>query len=494
MTRSPFFLPVVTESVIAMRVLFVTPEMGDFVETGGLGAVASALPRALRPVADVRVLIPGYPEVLRRLGQSETIAQCGAAAGLPPARLILSKTTDGLPVYVAECAQLFDRAAGIYGSNGKDWPDNDVRFARFCSIAAALAAGQLDSKWSADLVHANDWQTGLVPAYLKWSGWNVPSLLTIHNLAYQGLFSQDSLGRIGAPLQAFQIEGVEFYGKVSFLKAGLQYATHLTTVSETYAREITTAEHGCGLEGILKRRTAAQQLTGILNGIDESWDSRSCPDLVKPFGIGGWDAKRVNADYLRKEFGLAVSRGPLFGLVARLVHQKGVDLVLAAADAIVEAGGQIIVAGKGDPRFETAVLEMQRRRPDTLAAAIRFDHGEACRIFAGTDFTMMPSRFEPCGLSQMYAQRFASLPIGRRTGGLAETIADGETGFLFSESSVESFLGGIVRAFATYRSRNRLNKMREAAMARTFSWAEAAASYSTLYKDLTICGRSKAAA
>jgi starch synthase len=352
----------------------------------------------------------------------------------------------------------------------------------------------LDKNWSADLVHANDWQAGLVPAYLKWNGWNIPSLLTIHNLAFQGLFSQDSLRRIGAPSGVFQIEGVEFYGKVSFLKAGLQYASHLTTVSETYAREITMAEHGCGLEGVLKRRADARQLTGILNGIDESWDSRTCPDLVQPFGAGAWDAKRLNADHLRQEFGLAVSRGPLFGLVARLVHQKGVDLVLAASDAIVKAGGQIIIAGKGDPQFEEALIDTQRRRPDAIAAAIRFDSGEARRIFAGTDFMMVPSRFEPCGLSQMYAQRFGSLPIGRRTGGLAETITDGETGFLFSDPSATSFMGGIVRAFVTFSRTSQLNKMRETAMARSFSWTQSAASYGNLYRGLAAHGRSPTAA
>jgi starch synthase len=474
----------VAEKGWRVRVLFVTPEMEDFVQTGGLGAVASALPRALRSVGEVRVVIPGYPEVLRRLGPVETIAECGAVAGLPSARLGLSGTRDGLAIYTVECPGLYERT-GIYGSNGKDWPDNDVRFARFCTVAAALAAGRLDKNWSADLVHANDWQSALVPAYLRWSGWNIPSLLTIHNLAFQGLFSRDSLGRIGAPSHAFQIEGVEFYGKVSFLKAGLQYATHLTTVSETYAREITMAEHGCGLEGVLKRRADARQLTGILNGIDESWDSRTCPDLVKPFGVGGWDDKRANADHLRREFGLAVSRGPLFGLVARLVHQKGVDLVIAAADAIVKAGGQIIVAGKGDPQFETALMDAQRQRPDAIAAAIRFNSGEARRIFAGSDFIMMPSRFEPCGLSQMYAQRFGSLPIGRRTGGLAETITDGETGFLFSDPSAASFMGGIVRAFVTFTRTQHLNKMRETAMARSFSWSRSAASYGDIYRGLT---------
>lgn len=468
-----------------MRVLFVAPEMDDFVQTGGLAAVASALPRALRKLAQVRVIIPGYNEVMRQLVAAETVAELPAEGHLPACTLRRAATRDGLPVYVVDCPALYQRPGGIYcDAQGRDWADNDVRFARLCSVAAALAAGRLDPAWKADLVHCNDWQSGLVPAYLEWNGWNVPSLLTIHNLAYQGLFPRESLRQINAPDRAFQIDGLEFYGKVSFLKAGLQYATHLTTVSETYAREITTAEHGCGLEGILKRRADAAQLTGILNGIDESWDPRSCPDLVRPFAAGGWEARRRNADHLRREFGLAVSRGPLFGLVARLVHQKGVDLVIAAADAIVKAGGQIIVTGKGDPAFEQALMEAQRRRPDAIAAAIRFDASEARRIFAGTDFTMMPSRFEPCGLSQMYAQRFGSLPIGRRTGGLAETINDGETGFLFSDASAESFLGGIVRAFALFGRKRHFNQMRESAMGRSFAWSQSADRYTDLYRAL----------
>jgi starch synthase len=239
------------------------------------------------------------------------------------------------------------------------------------------------------------------------------------------------------------------------------------------------------LEGLLRRRADARQLTGILNGIDESWNPSACPDLVQPFASGYWEEKRKNTNHLRKEFGLAVSRGPLFGLVARLVHQKGVDLVLAAADTIIRAGGQIIVAGKGDPSFEHALVEAARQRPNSLATAIRFNSGEARRIFAGTDFTMMPSRFEPCGLSQMYAQRFGSLPIGRKTGGLAETITDGETGFLFRDPSAESFLGGIVRAFGTYGSKRHLNRMRENAMAQSFSWTKSASSYNAIYRNLT---------
>ena len=260
------------------------------------------------------------------------------------------------------------------------------------------------------------------------------------------------------------------------------YASHLTTVSETYAREITTRELGCGLEGLLRQRSDAAQLTGILNGIDESWDPRVCASLAQPFAAGDWQGKQANADYVRQQFGLAVSRGPIFGLVARLVHQKGIDLVLAAADEIIEAGGQIVVTGSGEPGIEQALVRAHRRRPDAIGVVIGFNDGQARRIFAGSDFTLMPSRFEPCGLSQMYAQRFGSLPIGHQTGGLAETIQDGETGFLFSQPSTESFLGGIRRAFSTFATKERLDSMRRNAMSRSFSWDISAACYEALYR------------
>src|SRR6201996_6121421 len=461
--------------------------MDAFVRVGGLPAVSAALPRALRPWADVRVLLPGYHDIIEQLTHIEIVGECAAKAQMPACRLGRSATRDGLPVYVLLCPQLYDRPGNPYGDeNGRDWPDNDIRFARFASAAAELAMGTLDKNWAADLVHANDWQAALVPAYLAWSGSKLPTILTIHNLAYQGLFPRESLRRIGAPESSFHIDGVEFYDKLSFLKGGLVYASHLTTVSATYAREITTAEFGCGMEGLLRTRSNASQLTGILNGIDESWDPRSCAQLAQPFGAGDWEGKRANADYVRKQFGLAVSRGPIFGLVARLVHQKGVDLVLAAADEIIDAGGQIVVTGTGEPEIEQALVDAHRRRPDAFAVTIGFNDAHARRIFAGSDFTLMPSRFEPCGLSQMYAPRFGSLPIGHQTGGLAETITDGETGFLFSKPSIESFLGGVRRAFSTFVSTEKLDTMRRSAMARSFSWDLSAACYSALYRKTVV--------
>jgi starch synthase len=467
---------------MTLRVLFVTSEIDDFVRVGGLAAVSAALPRALQAWADVRVLLPGYRDVVAQLKDLEIVGQCPALAELPACSLGRSTTADGLPIYVLLCPTLYERDGNPYGdANGRDWSDNDVRFARLASAAARLAMGEVDPGWRADLVHANDWPSALTPAYLAWRGARIPTILTIHNLAYQGLFSRDTLRKIGAPESAFSIEGVEFYGQVSFLKAGLIYATHLTTVSATYAREITTPAFGCGLEGVLRKRSAAKELTGIINGIDDSWDSQRCRHLPMPFGAGDWKSRRANSAHVRRQFGLAFSAGPLFALVARLVHQKGVDLVLAAADTIVASGGQIVVMGRGEPQFEQALRAAHGRRPAAIGVAIDFDGGEARRIFAGSDFTLMPSRFEPCGLSQMYAQRYGSLPLGHRTGGLAETIKDGKTGFLFSEPSAESFMGAVCRAFGTFSSRQRLNQMRSQAMAQPFGWSTSAAAYRSLY-------------
>lgn len=466
-----------------MKILFATPETSDFIQVGGLAAVSAALPRALRGFADIRIVIPGYSEVLAGLPEMTIVGRSAAFAGLPAFELGLGHAADGLPYYVVVCPALFERSGSPYGDErGIDWIDNDVRFATFSYAAARIALGDMDKEWSADLVHANDWQCALIPGYLEWLQSRLPTVFTIHNLAYQGVFDRTAMSRLGIPSESFHIDGVEFYDRLSFIKAGLVYASHLTTVSQTYAREITTAEFGCGLEGILRKRADRHELSGILNGIDESWDPRTCTSLSRTFDAGDWMARSENAEDLRRQFGLAVSRGPLFALVARLVHQKGVDLVLENAKTIVDAGGQIIVTGKGEARFEQALLEAQEHCPDSIAVKIGFDDEEARRIFAGSDFTLTPSRFEPCGLTQMYAQRFGSLPIGHRTGGLAETIQDGRTGFLFERPSSDGFLGGLCRAFSTYGMRDRLDRMRCAAMAQRFSWAESAKAYIALYQ------------
>ena len=464
------------------KILFVTPEIEDFVKVGGLGAVAAALPRALARWCDVRVLIPGYRQVVEKCAGISIVGEFHACAALPACKLGRVSTPDGLTIYVLICPELYEREGTPYGDAcNVDWPDNDIRFARLSLAAAELATGNGDRTWAADLLHVNDWPTALAPAYLAFRGISLPSILTIHNLAYQGLFGRDSLARIGAPESSFSIDGLEFFNQLSFLKAGIFYSSHITTVSATYAKEITTPEHGCGLDGLLRQRAAKFQLTGIINGIDNSWEPETCSDLTASFAPGDWKGKDKNSRSLRKNFSLAVSRGPLFGLVSRLVHQKGIDLVVAAAPMIAAAGGQLVITGVGEARFEAALRDLAARHPGSIGIDIGFNEGQARRIFAASDFLLMPSRFEPCGLSQMYAQRFGSLPVASRTGGLIETIEHGRTGILFDEPSLESFMGGICRAFEAFAVKRRLYRMRLAAMSRSFSWDIPARTYDSLY-------------
>ena len=468
---------------VRRRILYVTSEMSDFIKAGGLGDVSSALPRSLQQLYDVRVLIPGYRRVTSEHPEIETVARLEAAFGLPACDLGRVVSADGLVIYVLLCPDLFDREGSPYGdADGVDWFDNDVRFGRLGLAAAQLAAGSGDLEWRPDLLHLNDWPSALAPAYMDWAGTACPSVLTIHNLAYQGLFDRDRLPTLGVPDSAFQIEGVEFYGKLSFLKAGIVYASHVTTVSETYAREITSPEFGCGLDGLLRRCEAEGRLTGILNGIDETWDPRTDAHIESPFGTNNLRGKQVNADDVRRDFGLAVSRGPLFAVVSRLVHQKGVDLTIESTETIVRQGGQVVVTGRGEERFENGLERLARLYPGQVGVRIGFDEATARRMFAGSDFLLMPSRFEPCGLSQMYAQRFGSLPIARETGGLADTIEDGVTGFLFKDASLAALLGAIYRAVDAFGSRRKLMTMRKAAMGRSFAWTRSASGYAGVYE------------
>jgi starch synthase len=465
------------------RILYVTPEITDFVKAGGLGDVSAALPRALRAAScDVRVLIPGYREVLRRCQAMQVVGHLDGFAGIPSCEIGQVRMSDGLTVYIILAASLYDRDGTPYGSAlGADWSDNDLRFARLALAAADIAGRRAGLDWQPNLLHLNDWPTALAAGYAAWRNVPVPSLLTIHNLAYQGLFGPDSLERLGIPSDAFHIDGVEFHGKLSFLKAGITFASEISTVSTTYAKEITTEEFGCGLDGLLRVRADEGRLTGIINGIDPSWDPSRGDGLASPFDSQDLRGKERNAEQVRSAFGLAVSRGPLFAVVSRLVHQKGLDLMIGAAETVVRGGGQIAIMGQGEPAVERELGALASRHRGEIALKVGFDEAEARCMFAGSDFLMMPSRFEPCGLSQMYAQRFGSLPIARRTGGLADSIEDGLTGFLFRAISVESCLEAVSRAFNAFSNRDLFVAMRRSAMARNFGWAKPALSYQQLY-------------
>lgn len=364
------------------RLLFVTPEMADFVKVGGLGDVSAALPRALRQTNDIRVLIPGYREVTR----GRTITEVGhvePAWGLPGALIGRMDMPDGLTVYVLLCPELYDRDGTPYGDGaGRDWQDNDIRFARLGLAAAEIACGSAALGWQPDLLHLNDWPSALAAAYLTWRDARVPTLLTVHNLAYQGLFSRDRIHALGIPEAAFDMEGVEFHGQLSFLKAGIYYALQTTTVSRTYAGEITQPELGCGLHGLLARRAAEGRLTGILNGVDDSWDSMRDPSLAGHFHARDMRGRWLNSAAARQAFDLAVSRGPLFAIISRLVHQKGIDLAIEAAEEIVARGGQIAVTGRGETALEDSLLRLGARHPGKVGVRIGFDEDEARRLFA----------------------------------------------------------------------------------------------------------------
>lgn len=477
--------PHAVEQVKKSNILFVTPEYAGLVKVGGLGDVSAALPNALLAQHDVRILIPGYRQIVNSGHPIEIIDSLDAYAGLPACKIGRMHMGKGPVIYVVLCPELYEREGNAYGdANGQDWSDNPVRFARLSFAAAEIAKGRSAFKWSPHLVHANDWTTALTPAYMAWRGQTTPSVFTIHNLAHQGLCDAQLTNTLGLPATAFTIDSMEFYGKLSFLKAGLVYANHITTVSETYAREITTPAFGCGLEGLLKAKFEQGQLSGILNGIDESWEPESDPHLVKSFSPRQWDHKKMNTRHVEQVFNLAHSAQPLFAVVSRLAHQKGVDLTLNIADSIVNAGGRLVVMGCGESELEARMVQLAKRHPHQVGVDIGFDEITARRIFAGSDFLLMPSRFEPCGLSQLYAQRCGSLPIARHTGGLADTIEDGLSGFLFREPNVESYRGAVNRALQVFRRPELLGAMRCRAMAAPVFWRQSIQPYTDLYQRL----------
>jgi len=465
------------------RVLFVTTELNDFVKAGGLGDVSAALPRALRATQDVRVLIPGYSSVLRQCGPLEIVGEIAAHAGLPACKLGLTERPDGLQVLVLLQAALYERCGSPYVSDsGQEWEDNGIRFATLSYAAAEIGAGRAGLRWRPDLLHLNDWPCALAPAYMDWQGGAVtPSVLTVHNLAYQGIFPQALRASLGLP--ASGAAELEMHGHLSFLRAGLAHADYVTTVSRSYAAQIVQPLYGCGLHPLLQRRAAEGRLIGIVNGIDASWNPACDTHLDVHFSPRDWQqGRRANAEEVRGRFGLQPSRGPLFAVISRLVHQKGLDLICEAAPRLVAAGGQLAVIGQGEPLIEQAVRRLARRFPGRVGAHIGFDETLARRMFAGSDFLLMPSRFEPCGLSQMYAQSYGCLPMAHATGGLLDTVEDGITGLLFPDARIDSLRQCLQRAFRIYAEPELLAAMRRAAMLTPHGWESARQRYEALYE------------
>jgi len=465
---------------IGAKILFVTTEMTDFIKAGGLGDVSAALPRALAKEHDVRVLLPGHPKVIGVAGASmRMVGRTNRYHKLPACEIGEIKTDDGLTVLVLCNAELYEREGSPYtDTKGHEWPDNEIRFATLSHAAAEIALDHTHMDWHPDLLHLNDWPCALATHYLDGEGEAVPTVLTIHNLAYQGVFPASTTSSIGITRKHMEHEP---RGRISFLHEGVAKATYLTTVSECYAKQITEPAHGCGLDPLLRKRAQDGHLVGIVNGIDPSWDPQCDPALVSPFAIGQWDKRLENTHRLRAEMGLREQGGPLFAVISRMVQQKGVDLICEAAPQIIAAGGQLALIGRGDPSIERTIERLPRRFPGRVVAHIGFEEGLARRMFAGADFLLMPSRYEPCGLSQMYAQAYGCLPIAHATGGLVDTIEDGVTGLLFRDASVADLRRCLQRAFRIFAEPLLLTAMRGAAMLEKHGWDGPGRQYAALY-------------
>lgn len=480
-----------------MKILFASSEAHPLIKTGGLADVSGALPKALADLKqDVRLILPAYQELLARIAPPREVARLTLSGRPEPVRVLETVLPEAaVPVYLIEAPRCFDRPGNPYtGPDGRDWPDNADRFARFCRAIVEIAQDRAGLGWRPDAVHCNDWQTGLVPALLSLEQERPATVFTVHNLAYQGLFDWAAFQRLELPYAWWSMHLLEFHGKFSFIKGGLVFADRLTTVSPTYAREIRTPEYGCGLEGLLNHR--ADRLSGILNGADYAvWDPAGDPLLPAHFSRKNLKGKAANKQALQAQFGLPVApKVPLFAHIGRLVEQKGIDLLLDILPELMQRPLQLVMLGSGQANLEAALSAAQTRYPDRLAVRIVYDEPLAHRIEAGADAFLMPSRFEPCGLNQIYSLRYGTLPIVRRTGGLADTVVDTcaatlddgtATGFAFDDARPQSLLATIDRALNLYAQRTVWTRVIKNAMAQDFSWTRSARQYLDLYRNLT---------
>jgi len=481
-----------------MKILCIAPEVEPFAKTGGLADVASALSRALTGLGhEVRLLLPLYREVDRIQWAVEptplrqSIRVDGRTHDIRLWQSRLPRTE--MMVYFIEAPALFDRN-GLYQQQGADYPDNLERFSVF-SQAALRILPLLE--WQPDLLHCHDWQTALVCAHLALGPLrhdpffsSMGTVLTIHNLAYQGLFPHEQWPLTQLPSGAFTMRGLEFYGKINCLKGGLMYASRLTTVSPRYAREIQTGEFGCGLDGVL--RTRADELTGILNGIDlEEWNPQTDAHLVSRYGVDQLAGKSLCKLALQRHQRLPERHDLLLGMIQRLAEQKGIDIFLEAVESLMTLPLQLVLLGTGDPRYRQPLEELAKRFPDRLAVNVTFDQALAHQIEAGADAFLMPSRFEPCGLNQMYSLRYGTVPIVRRVGGLADTIvdvtaqtiADGTaTGFVFEAYTATALVEVVRRALTAFRDHALWTQLVHTGMRQDFSWDRSAREYVTVYE------------
>ncbi|WP_073975838.1 glycogen synthase GlgA [Erythrobacter donghaensis] len=482
-----------------VKVLSVASEAAPLVKTGGLADVAGALPAALAAQGvEVTSFLPGYPAVLAKLGKTRAVHKWDALLGTP-ARLLAGKLGEH-PLLVLDAPALFAREGGPYADGaGRDWDDNWRRFAAFARAAADIGAGAVKGR-SFDLVHAHDWQAGMVPAYLRLAPLAggrpmprvVPSVITIHNMAFQGYFPGDIFPRLGLPASAWTVDGVESYGGVGFLKAGMQLADAITTVSPTYAGEIRSVEFGMGLEGLILARS--NRVHGILNGIDtKEWNPATDPHLAARFAAGKLAARTKNKRAVEQEFGLDRDDGPLFIVVSRLTWQKGMDVLAEVLDHLVGIGGRLALLGSGDAEIEARFHAAAARHPGRIGVRIGYDEALSHRLQGGGDAILIPSRFEPCGLTQLYGLAYGCVPVVSRTGGLADTVIDANpaalaagvaTGFQMNAVTPGALAMGISRAVALYHRPAAWKRLQTNGMKADFSWGASGAAYAALYRQL----------
>ena len=476
-----------------LRVLSVTSELFPLVKTGGLADVAGALPAALaRHAVDMRPIVPGYPAVLAALRDAVVVHAVPDLHGGPVR--VLTGTAAGMALFCVHAPHLYDRPGTPYGQpDGTDFPDNAQRFAALSRMAADIGLGAVPG-FVPDVVHAHDWQAGLAPAYLYYAGEARPrTVMTVHNLAFQGRFDSSLFGALGLPQRAYAIDGVEFYGGIGLLKAGLQLADAVTTVSPTYAAEITTPEGGMGLDGLLRARGAA--LSGILNGIDTAvWDPAHDPALAAPFGVHGLRRRPLNKAALQARLGLDPVPGALlFGVVSRLTRQKGMDLLLDALPALLAMGAQLAVLGTGEADLQRGFAAAGAAHPGRVRLLAGFDEGLAHLIQAGSDALLVPSRFEPCGLTQLCALRYGAIPVVARVGGLTDTVVDANpagvaagvaTGLQFMPVTSAGLAEAMARTARLYQAPKVWATMQRNAMRASVGWDSPAAEYAALYRKL----------
>jgi starch synthase len=475
------------------KVLFVTSEAHPLIKTGGLADVSGSLPKALAELSqDIRLVIPKY-QALKLSGDVRYL--CSLRVDNKNVKILETRMPDSqVTVWLIDYPGFFNYPGNPYvDEKGEPWPNNAERFALFCRTVVEIAMDRIHQDWKPDIVHCNDWQSGLVPALLSLEYDSPPTVFTIHNMAYQGLFPGTTAATLNLPGQLMHPLGLEFHSMLSFIKGGLVYADYITTVSPTYALEIQTADYGYGLEGLLEHRK--EFLGGIINGIDlEQWNPETDPYISQKFKVTSLNKKQINKAELQKKLGLPTNESiPLFGLIGRLVEQKGIDLIIDSLPEILAMPLQLVLLGSGDKGFEKQLLELAQAYPDKIALNLGYDEALAHLIEAGSDIFLMPSRFEPCGLNQMYSQRYGTVPIVRKTGGLADTVVDAlpetiadntATGIVFNDATAGSLLEAVKRSLILYSQPDNWKKIQINGMKKDFSWQQSAQHYLTLYRNL----------